>query len=868
MEDFQKKKKQFEKKDRELFQEVRKLQEAKADDDGDFNKVYELSKKYIQKIIRDIVKDEYATEDIMQETYLQIYNKIDTLKEPEAFYVWAGRIATNLTLRYIQKNRRELLVEADEDGNTDFAFETVGEDTENFIPEAVLMDLEKQRIIAEILDRLSVEQKLCVQYFYYEEMSVKEIAQAFGCSEGTIKSRLNYARKSIKDAVIEMDVKHGTRLYSLAALPLFLIVFRNVLEGAVVLGVGGGAAAGAIGKGVQAVSDGLSEATGGNPVVQTPPVQEPVTPSVQEPVVQAPPAQPPVTPPTQPPVTPPKAGGIVSKIMGTTAGKAAAGIVAAAVVAGSGYAAYQANQAEPEADRTNMIAIYYEIPATQFGYENPFENKNYGRFYLSAQIDGDTAAGEESIFSVTYKPDVDPDSRTPEPMDGIDGKAKEKIQYQEFQNVVEYMKSNIDYEFARNFYAENAENRMNESVPAKERFDDLQFDSETDFYVGRYTNVFYSADDIQEIQENWIKADNMFPQTQKIFIDGQEFTFTTEGSYANIGSIYEKYREDTYVEVRAAAETCSKPVVNRDIYEDGVIFANSVIVCVYGHLDGDADISDSKYVKYKGEDGEWHYYADRWTDVIVPEESIGQSDSPLSEQLIPDPTPFPESIWGDNSGDTGSTASVVELAPTLEVAAETVEFEIMEEFNNEAEEVYEMIFDQLKEEKSDHLATALKNAYALYMMTIYDNASCEDIDSYSSTQKYLHLGLSNNASMIRTYEQEARFAYYDFNYIDRVWKNPEKRITRFVDAMTEFQLAGGATTDTEKQAVELCRTYVTTFIAGRGNLEKVMEYFFEYVKENPADEFLSRSYEMYGDRWNEQVTAYFEILNSLLQMQF
>lgn len=632
MEDFQKKKKQFEKKDRELFQEVRKLQEAKADDDGDFNKVYELSKKYIQKIIRDIVKDEYATEDIMQETYLQIYNKIDTLKEPEAFYVWAGRIATNLTLRYIQKNRRELLVEADEDGNTDFAFETVGEDTENFIPEAVLMDLEKQRIIAEILDRLSVEQKLCVQYFYYEEMSVKEIAQAFGCSEGTIKSRLNYARKSIKDAVIEMDVKHGTRLYSLAALPLFLIVFRNVLEGAVVLGVGGGAAAGAIGKGVQAVSDGLSEATGGNPVVQTPPVQEPVTPSVQEPVVQAPPAQPLVTPPTQPPVTPPKAGGIVSKIMGTTAGKAAAGIVAAAVVAGSGYAAYQANQAEPEADRTNMIAIYYEIPATQFGYENPFENKNYGRFYLSAQIDGDTAAGEESIFSVIYKPDVDPDSRTPEPMDGIDGKAKEKIQYQEFQNVVEYMKSNIDYEFARNFYAENAENRMNESVPAKERFDDLQFDSETDFYVGRYTNVFYSADDIQEIQENWIKADNMFPQTQKIFIDGQEFTFTTEGSYANIGSIYEKYREDTYVEVRAAAETCSKPVVNRDIYEDGVIFANSVIVCVYGHINGEVDLSDSKYVKYKGEDGKYHFYTDRWVDATedLPEETIS-SENVLKE---------------------------------------------------------------------------------------------------------------------------------------------------------------------------------------------------------------------------------------------
>ena len=198
-------------KDKELFGEVRKLKDQTS---GDFNRVFDLSKKYIHKIIYDIVKNEDDTEDIMQETYLQIYNKIDTLEKPDAFYVWAGRIATNKTLRYIQKNRREMLVEADEDGETDFVFERMSEDTEKFIPEAVLMDMEKQRIIADILDKLPLEQKICVQFFYYEEMSVKEIAQAFGCSEGTVKSRLNYARKAIKDAVIDMD-----ELYCKAADP-------------------------------------------------------------------------------------------------------------------------------------------------------------------------------------------------------------------------------------------------------------------------------------------------------------------------------------------------------------------------------------------------------------------------------------------------------------------------------------------------------------------------------------------------------------------------------------------------------------------------------------------------------------------------
>jgi RNA polymerase sigma factor (sigma-70 family) len=233
---------QYEKEDGELFHEVRKLIDG---DESSYQRIYDLSEKYIYKIISDIVKNHQTTEDLMQETYLQIYNKIGTLQNPEAFYVWAGRIATNMTLRYIQKYRREVLINEEHEDGEDF-FETVSDDTEAFIPEEVLMDKEKQRLIAEILDQLSIEQKLSVQYFYYEEMSVSEIAQTMGCSTGTVKSRLNYARKSIKNAVIDLDVREGTRLYSLAAAPLFLLVFRTgVAEVAGIAGVAAGAAAGA-----------------------------------------------------------------------------------------------------------------------------------------------------------------------------------------------------------------------------------------------------------------------------------------------------------------------------------------------------------------------------------------------------------------------------------------------------------------------------------------------------------------------------------------------------------------------------------------------------------------------------------------------
>lgn len=219
--------KNYYEEDQKLFEAVSSFKEGKQES---YYVMYDLSIKYIYKIVHDIIKDYHETEDLVQETYLTIYNKINTLEDVTKFYSWAGRIATNHTLRYIQKNKRDLLTLDSEDGAAEFAFEVATQDNEEFIPENIIMDKEKQRLIAQIIDGLSTEQKLAVQYFYYEEMSVTEIAETMGCAKGTILSRLNYARKSIKAAVVDLAENQGTKLYSLGALPLFRIVFMYSVE--------------------------------------------------------------------------------------------------------------------------------------------------------------------------------------------------------------------------------------------------------------------------------------------------------------------------------------------------------------------------------------------------------------------------------------------------------------------------------------------------------------------------------------------------------------------------------------------------------------------------------------------------------------
>lgn len=232
----------YAKQDELLYYHIQRLQQGYTES---YTEIYNLSGKYLYKIIYDIVQDYHTTEDMLQETFLKIYNNIGSLQSPQAYYVWAGRIATNLCIRYIHKYRKEALQTATDDGegNEEFIFDTVADDNEMFIPESVIDNKEHQRLIANVIDQLSIEQKLAVQCFYFEEMSVKEIAELMGCSEGTIKSRLNYARKSIKEAVLNIEKTQGTKLYSLGAIPVLLLLYRRVAEGMIASSAGTAAGA-------------------------------------------------------------------------------------------------------------------------------------------------------------------------------------------------------------------------------------------------------------------------------------------------------------------------------------------------------------------------------------------------------------------------------------------------------------------------------------------------------------------------------------------------------------------------------------------------------------------------------------------------
>ena len=168
------------------------------------------------------VKNEDLASDITQESCMEIITTLDKLREPGAFSVWARRITYHQCTRHFRETH-EFQPEENEDGET--ILDVLPDESVGSLPEEVCENKEFQKTMQDMLDSLPAEQRSALMLYYYEKLSVKQIADIHCTSEGTIKSRLNYGRKAIKGKVEEYEKKNGIKLHSIALLPLMYFLF-------------------------------------------------------------------------------------------------------------------------------------------------------------------------------------------------------------------------------------------------------------------------------------------------------------------------------------------------------------------------------------------------------------------------------------------------------------------------------------------------------------------------------------------------------------------------------------------------------------------------------------------------------------------
>lgn len=185
-----------------------------------FDKLYKLTSNNVWFTCVSLLKDEENAKDIMQETYITAFLKLDTLKDEEKFCGWLTAIATNKS-----KNKLKGKVEYQIDDEVLIA---KTETDELMLPEEYINKAEKRKVLLQIIeDTLSFNQYQVVLMFYFNELSIAEIAQALEISEGTVKSRLNSSRAKMKTAIEDYENKSGDKLHGVVVVPFFTTIFKE-----------------------------------------------------------------------------------------------------------------------------------------------------------------------------------------------------------------------------------------------------------------------------------------------------------------------------------------------------------------------------------------------------------------------------------------------------------------------------------------------------------------------------------------------------------------------------------------------------------------------------------------------------------------
>ncbi|MCS6933950.1 MAG: RNA polymerase sigma factor [Chitinophagales bacterium] len=165
-----------------------------------------LMEAYQQRIyyhIRRMVKRHEDADDIMQNTFLKIWNGLPNFRAESQLFTWIYRIATNETISFLQHQGRHTAISFEQNelqDDTDYSpSRYVPGDSYEIDEEALLQKLQRA------IDTLPDKQKLVFHMRYYDGLSYEQMSEILGTSEGALKANYHHAVRKIEKFLLEND---------------------------------------------------------------------------------------------------------------------------------------------------------------------------------------------------------------------------------------------------------------------------------------------------------------------------------------------------------------------------------------------------------------------------------------------------------------------------------------------------------------------------------------------------------------------------------------------------------------------------------------------------------------------------------------
>lgn len=169
-----------------------------------FDTMYEKYKNQAMRMAYLIAGNYADAEDILQEAFVKCYCNIHKLKEDDKFQSWFFQLLTRTAWRYCKKRQKEQPVEEIFDIRNTRDTHTGASALEQ------ILQSERTSILMDAISSLVIKQRTVVILYYYNQLSLSEIAEVMKCSIGTVKSRLFVARNHLRGIYSLYDYEEET----------------------------------------------------------------------------------------------------------------------------------------------------------------------------------------------------------------------------------------------------------------------------------------------------------------------------------------------------------------------------------------------------------------------------------------------------------------------------------------------------------------------------------------------------------------------------------------------------------------------------------------------------------------------------------
>ncbi len=150
-------------------------------------------------VIYNLIGNREDAADLTQECFIKAFRSIHRFQAQAAFFTWLYRIAVNSTLSQLRRQRLRSFLSLDQlDTEAPVAKEVIDALTDKSGADRATFAQELQEKLNDALQRLSIKHRTVVTLFEIDGLNHQEIAEVMACSEGTVRSRLHYAKQQLQ----------------------------------------------------------------------------------------------------------------------------------------------------------------------------------------------------------------------------------------------------------------------------------------------------------------------------------------------------------------------------------------------------------------------------------------------------------------------------------------------------------------------------------------------------------------------------------------------------------------------------------------------------------------------------------------------